>query len=264
MPAKSKPKRAAPVDTILTDMREFHSSVDWAEWWEEFYTAITPGGTPLYKTFRKFASAKASNQAQRNFIEYLIGPPDLFEQVPSLWLKWKPMDWEEKRATGGWYSDKSIQALSTVIKDQRDAINALRASGNQITLRSLVRFESLAQQLDKEFRGRFFVEGLSYADNLSRANSYLHLHRQIQILQQSAQDMFAKAHGINYAVDGFQTLLMGMKAAAQETDVTSTRTGKMMSKIIEMTLSKAATHDIPVPEPMETAIVEINRRSKLN
>jgi hypothetical protein len=249
----------------LTDVRAFHRNVDWAEWWEEFYLAMTPEGTPKYKTHRAFARAKAANDLQRKFIVYLTGPEKFEDEIPPSWKHWTPMDWEHRRDTGGWYSDQSIAKLTSKIEAHNTALEALREVGYKFTMRSLIRFEKLAEQLDKEFRGRFFVDGLALSENMARAEKYMRLHAEILRLQERAQDLFARAHGINYSIDGFQTLLMGMKLTAQDNDPTQNRVGKVVNKIIEMTLSKSTTHDVPLPEAMEKAIVSIDsKKSKVN
>lgn len=252
-------------DRTKTDMRAYHRVIDWAEWWEEFYLAVKENGTPKYKSYRSFAKAKATNDLQRDFIEYIIGPPGIFESVPPSWETYKPMDWDEKRESGGWYSDKSLQKLTSEVQKHATALEALAEIGHKFTLRSLMRFERLAQQLDAEFKGRFFVDGLSYGENLQRADKYLQLHKEILRLQSDAQDMYARAHGVNYSIDGFQTLLMGMRMTSGD-NPEQNRVGKVVNKIIEMTLTKSTTHDVPLPESMTNAIVAIDqpKKSKVN
>lgn len=270
MKRKAKPKPIIlPRDKTLADMAAFHRTIDWAAWWEEFYLALGPSGLPKYRTVEQFASAHSRTEKQRQFIVWYIGP----KQVPDPdagkypFIKTEPMDWKEKRATGGWYNDRYLKTITQTIRTRMTALDALREAGNSFTLNSVARMEQLAQRLDEAFQGQFFLPELSHGDNLGRARAYIDLHGQLLGLLRQAQEMYAKAHGVNYDdMSGFANLIAASAMAAQQQgDPTQSRVSSAVEKLVNMTLLKSARFNLPLPEAAEqvletTAVAEIQKK----
>jgi len=252
--AKQQPK-----NRTLDDMQRFYRTLDLAGLWEEFYASIGSSGRPLYNTVRQFAKAKAVNEKQLEFLLWLFGPEGADPQADLLYPFAKPLDFEKKRASGGWFTDEALKAHSREIAREISALDALRMAGNGITINSLVRMENLARRLDEDFGGRFFVEGLSMKQNLERASEYVSLHARLLNMIAQAQDIYAKSHGINFAdMSGFERLLAAQAMTlAASSNARESRAFQAIHDITEMTLEKAAKHGFELPSEITNKIVTI-------
>lgn len=256
MAARAKKKKDGALLTHTdVNMRRFFMSVDWLEWWEEFYLALKPNGTRKWLGVRSFAKAHSENEEQQRFIEYYIGPNPPVVDFDKKWQFVEPQDWYSKRETGGWCSPDTLKTISQSVAQNVYALAALRDVGQKVTTKLLVRYAGLADQLDREMGGAFFAPDLSFEDNQKRAKLYLMLHREILALQDRAQDMFAKNQGINFATDGITQLMLGARAMDESADPQKQRVRKVLDNIIDMTLMKSASHDNPLPEDVNQKIV---------
>lgn len=256
--SKAKPAPELP-DRSKTDMKRFYRSVDWLAWWEDFYLGLTSAGTPKYRGVREFAKSKAENDVQKDFIEYYIGPTVPIEEVPKDWKFVEPQDWLQKRKTGGWYAPKTLQAISQQITKANQSLEAMQEIGHKFTVKMLARYASLMDQLDAEMGGHFFSPDLNMQDNRRRAGMYVRLHREILTLMEKAQDLYAKNHGVNYMMDGISQLMLGAKMndALAGGDPQQNRIKGVVNKIIDMTLTKSTTHDVPLPDEMTEQITAL-------
>ena len=172
-----KKKKRLPQNTDACCQAFFHG-VNWADWYEEFHTSIRANGRYRYKGICSFAKVKAANPFQRKFMIWYLGPKTE-ETSPFPWCKAGPQDWFARRKTGGWFTEASVRELGKEVSRRMTALDALRAAGNGITLNSLVRAEQLAQEVDRSFKGRMFLDNLSMSQNLARAEAYVSLHAKI-------------------------------------------------------------------------------------
>jgi hypothetical protein len=255
---KQVKKTAQPKNRALGDMQRFYQSLDFAALWNDFYVTIDTGGRPKYKSAQQFAKSLAQNEGQLEFLIWLLGPkqgadPRLSAMFPFA----SPLDFDVKRETGGWFTADNLKAHSKVIREQINALEALKSAGNGITIHSLARMENLAERLDLDFGGRFFVDGLSLKDNIERARLYVSLHERLLHMIGFAQDIYAKSHGINFAdMSGFERLLQAQALAmASSSNVRESRADKVMGKLIEMALDKSAKHGIQLPAEVEKVVV---------
>jgi hypothetical protein len=251
----------------VTDMRRFHATLDFSELWQDFYLSLRPSGTPRYKSIRGFVNSKAGwGEKQKDFMYWLLGPEEPVDTAMSQQYKWcSPQDWEEKRSTGGWYSEQSLRDYGKSVRDKIDALESLRAAGNNVTINSLVRVEYMMQQLDKEFGGRFLVETLSAKANAERASLYVRLQKQLLGMLDQAQDIYAKSHGINFHdMSGFESLLTA-QMLTRRVEAKEDNGRKVMEKLIDMTLEKSLKYDTPMPEGVkETALAVLAKARKVN
>lgn len=238
-------------------MRRFYRSLDLSALFETFADSMTSTGHYRYPTAYQLAISKGVNQEQKDFLIYLLGPdpgdPDLALRFAGI----QPLDFDKKRKTGKWFTSENVRAHSEAIRREINALDALREAGNRITVNSLVRMENLARQLDADFGGRFFVDGLSHEENMRRAKTYIDLHTRLLHLIGEAQDIYAKSHGINFAdMSGFERLLaaQALTLAAQHGGHES-KAGQVLDKIVQMTLEKHAEHKIPLPATIENVVV---------
>ena len=268
---KAKPKKSTTIkDLTLKDMRRFHMSVDWADWWEHFYLDVGPSGAHKWKNTRSFAKGHAVNDKQYQFILYATGSPKEGEGAPEEFKFVEPMSWLEKRRTGGWYAPKSFELISKQISTKMDALEALRESGATVTINSLVRMERMAEQVDREFGGTFLDEALSFPQNRERARLYVELHERILRMHAISQDLYAKSHGINLQNDSLAQIVTGATMAFQAgltaRGIGTSQRGraeKIIGKVIDMTFEKATTHAIALPEEMTKKVAEVAESIKV-
>ena len=68
-----------------------------------------------------------------------------------------------------------------------------------------------------------------------------------------------ESHGINFEdSNGFANLLAASAAAAARNGQQKSRAEVAMAKLIEMTLEKASTHNLPLPDDLAAKIVDIH------
>lgn len=264
---KKKTVPAVPKNRTLDDMQRFYRTLDLAELWQDFFVSIDSSGRPKYKSARHFARHLAENDKQREFLTWLFGPAkDSDPQMDLLYPFAKPLDFDYKRETGGWYTEENLRTHSKAIREELNALEALRAAGNGITLNSLSRMENMARQLDKDFGGRFMVDGLSMKENMVRARFYVMLQERLLKMIGYAQDIYAKSHGINFQdMSGFERLLAAnaITTAAVNT-ASNSRVSKVLNTIVEMALEKAVTHGLPLPKDVTDKVVIEAKKSKTN
>lgn len=253
----TKRKPAAPKNRALEDMQRFYRSLDLAALWEDFYVSIDAGGRPKYKSVRQFAKAHSTNEKQFDFLIWLFGPKDSDSALKAVYPYADPLEFEKRRESGGWFTEENLQEHSKLIRQEINALDALRSAGNGITIHSLARMENLARRLDEDFNGRFFVDGLSMKENVQRARLYVMLQEKLLHMIGYAQDIYAKSHGINFQdMSGFERLLAAQAMAmAASTEVRESRVTKVMGRIVEMALEKGTKHNIPLPAEVEKVVV---------
>lgn len=259
-------------DPTLTDMKAFYDSVNWAEWWEEFYLKLGPSGLPEYRSTWTFCSRKAKNDVQRKFLLWLTGEKgtDQYNAQYAKVVPDGPQDWPARRKSGGWFNDSSLKAITRGIRTRMFALDALREAGNGLTLNSFVRMESLAQKIDEAFNGQPFIETLTFAENVARANVYLSLQEKVLHMIGEAQELYANSHGINLRdAGGFQQLVAGAVLSAQIQQGTQEggagltpekkRAMGLMERLITMSLDKSEKYGLPLPENVKEIVVEASK-----
>jgi len=241
-------------------MRRYYNTLDLAGMWEEYYSAIDQDGRLKWSSLWHFICSKTENAAQRYFLQWLLGPPNpVNEEMQSKYGSFaQPQDWKHKRDTGGWFSEENLRAHSASIRQKIDALEALQAAGNGIIINSLARIERLAQQLDKEFGGQFFVAGAAVTANRDRAMLYVRLHSQLLSMLERAQDLYAKSHGINFHdMTGFESLLAAqLLIKKQQGGMDESRSQKIIGQIVDMTLEKGVKYQVPLPDAMKSKILK--------
>ena len=260
--AKQEPVgKQLPKDRSLDDMRRFHRSLDMSELWEEFYVSMDSSGRPKYNSAKHFARCKAASPKQLEFLTWLFGPKDDDAERDLEYIFTKPLEFDKRRDTGGWFTDEALRAHSKEITREINALDALRAAGNGITINSLSRMETLARRLDEEFRGRFFVDGVSFKENVYRAKAYLGLHDKLLHMIGYAQDIYAKSHGVNFNdMSAWQQLLT---AAAVKGAVSESRADRVFKQLAEMAFEKAAQHRTELPPEVHNVITIEAKRQKI-
>ncbi len=257
-------------DRFLYDMHLYFRATDWSEMWKQWYLAVDGENAPKYRTIRSFAKAQAESKEQKQFLLWYLGPlpepgvPDL-EATKYPFISTGPVDWVEKRNSGGWFTDKSLKAFGMEITRRMNALDALREAG-KITLNSLVRAEQLAQRLDEAFNGTFFIPGMTFDGNARRAELYLSLHDRILTMKGRAQDLYAKSHGVNFDdMSGLQALMQASALAATIREAEGHELNPAQSAIkafVQMTLAKAARYDLPLPEGAGAHIIDVVNQDK--
>lgn len=252
-------------DKMLVNMRFYFSHTDWARMWEEWYLGVDQSGGARYPTLSSFINAKAESKEQAEFLWFYLGPKDKDsekEQVKYSFATEGPVDWVKRRQTGGWFTGDNIRRISSEISRRMNGLEALQEAGNRVTLHSLVRAGQLARQIDEDFKGVFFLPGLSFGANEARARLYLELQEKALQLQAKAQDLYAKSHGINFDdMAGLERLYAATAMAAQqraiEGGVVETRENKVLKSLTEMMLVKHQRYQLPLPPDVEEKIVDV-------
>lgn len=246
-----------PKDRAQGDMQRFYRSLDLAALWTTFYVSIGPSGRPQFTSAKQYARHVATNDKQYEFLAWLFGPGGDSELDKLYDFAGPALNFEDKRKTGGWFTEENLKEHSRDIRNKINALEALRSAGNGITIHSLARMERLAKQLDEDFGGRFLVEGLSLKDNMLRARTYLMMHDKLLNLIGYAQDIYAKSHGINFQdMSGFERLIAAQSLVlASGGDRKHERVSNVLSKIVDMALEKSAKHGLPLPADVESTVV---------
>jgi len=259
-------KKVAPrlKDRTLNDMQRFYRSLDLQMLWQDFCGKIDKGGRPLYKSGRMLARAVGINDKQCDFLTYLFGPELPEKERNTEWDFVTPLDFVKKRQAGAWFTEENLKTHSKAIKESINALESLRSAGNGITLHAFVRAEKLMEQIDTDFSGRFLSEGVSFEENAKRARLYMELHERAVHMLGYAQDLYAKAHGINFAdSSGFEKLLMAQALVANATTAAKeSRTEKVLNSIVQMVLEKGARHGLDLPSSVTSKVITMTQDSK--
>lgn len=269
-PVEISKKKKLPEKGGIT-LSAFHRLVDWASWWETWYTAIKPDGSYQYRRIRDLAREIGQTKDQVVFTEWYLGPPRGEGPDPRYtWCREEPLNWLEKRKTGGWYTPAALKTFGMEIRRRMSALEALREAGNQCTLNSLVRAEQMALELDRSFKGTMFLDSLTFEENIARAESYVALHEKVLKLKATAQDLYAKSHGVNF--DDMSGLVQLMQAAAMngatKGDDANSREKAALSALVEMAYAKSHRYALDLPpgsvEVMADAIDQVDKKRNLN
>jgi hypothetical protein len=272
-PAQRKKTEQAPLDETwkrsMDDMRWFHRITDWEALWNDFYLSIDRAGNPKHATLAAFIQTVAKSPTQRVFLTWYLGPkPRMVETDPQL-LKFgqitEPVDWMRKRDTGGWFCEETVTKFTAEITRKVNALEAMREAGNHFTVRSMARFESLANQLDKDMRGCMMQPGLTLKEQEARAEVYLRLHERLLSLQGTAQELYAKAHGVDFRdLSGLMTLMQAAALNQQQVDDMGSGPSlvpghrktatAILGNVIEMAMVKADKYKYKQPDLIDEAI----------
>lgn len=264
-----KPKAPPPTRGVQT----FYRYANWAELWDKWYLSINERGTYKYRSILAFAKAVVSNREQRLFLEWFLGPKDSTneyqqEQIEAGKKKYYfvgggPQDWFSKRENHGWYTKENIRLLSKSITQRGNALEKMAAAGDEITLQAFLGSSNLLEKLDQTFQGRFFIDELNWDQNLKRAQKYIELRDQLLSQLDRTQKLYALAHGVNYDdMEGFShfvaaTLTLSAGGAEKQTGME-----KLLSSLTQMTLTKAAKHQIKLPGEIENKVIDVVAEQK--
>lgn len=263
-------KIADPKDRILSDMRMYYNHTDWGEMWEDFYLSVTStedGNKYRYRSIHAFAREKAQSAIQYEFLIWYLGknnPDDTDCQAKCVkysYVKGGPVDWADKRNNGGWFTNKSLRAISNDIARRMTALDALRELGNTYSLIFCARAAQLATKIDEAFRGSMFVPGNTFRENETRARSYLKLQQECLDYYMKSQRCYAEAHGVNFEdmagiVQLMQATAIQQAAKQAGTERAVTTAERATTAVVEMIMTKAAEYKIPLPEAAEAKILE--------
>lgn len=245
-------------------VKQFWISADWPDLWEQFYMTLADSGTFKYRSVREFAKVVSNNDEQRAFLEWYLGPKAEKQEDDPGYARFKfvggghPQDWKKKRETHGWYTRDGLKQLARTITSKQNALEKMAEAGDQITLQSFQSSAILLERLDREFQGRFFIDSLNMAQNVARSRVYLGLRKQIIAQLSETQRLYALSHGYNYEdMEGFSHFIAAsINLSVQNTEAKKTGTEKLLSSLVQMTLRKAAAHNLPLPAEMDEKILE--------
>jgi hypothetical protein len=260
----SKPKFTGLPDYSLTDMRLFYRLTNWEEMWRDFNLSLNADGRPKYRTIRQFANDKKESEEQFQFLIWFLGTPEPEDPQNEKYDFAKPLDFYQRRESGGWFSESALKLISKNVIQGTNALHQIQAAGNDSALLQIYRIEKMKQELDRSFQGSFFAEGLSMRQNDERMRMYLEMHRQLDTLAKSAIEQFALTRGINFAdMNGYAELMQGLNISianftgsgqpiSQQTEVES-----YVNKMVRMTMAKAKMYDLPVPKSLEPETIDV-------
>jgi hypothetical protein len=241
----------------LKSMIAFHRSQDWIALWEEFYLTIDTTGRHRYRSVAAFAREKGTNVAQKEFLKWYLGPFDPESELNEKFKWTKPLDWENKRATGGWYTDENLKAATKEVRSKMDALSALKEAGS-VPLRFLYRLDKLSQKLDQAFLGELFVPGKSEADNLARTRCYFGLIDHLLKMSGEAQQLYAKSLGIDFAnLEGFGMLMAASASVQTDNTKATSRLSQAMEEMMAMAMAKEARYGNIMPEELTRKLIDV-------
>jgi len=244
-------------DKTLDDMRAFHNSISWTEWWEDFFLGIDDRGHFKYCHIGAFSTYKARNDAQRRYLQWYLGP-DTDEPNP-LYPWARPQNWIAKRISGGWYSDKSVKAFAQSIQARVLSLEAIRESGDKLILTSWTRIKMLDDQIDASFNGRLMLDNLSDEDNERRTKLYLELKSKVLSLQERYFNLYTKANGINFDDQGLGDILASAVIKAKQIGEVAerSRTSIVVEKLIDNVLDKSHRFGVALPDDVTRTIIDV-------
>jgi hypothetical protein len=203
---------------------KFFKQQQWDVWYEEFVQSANPDGSLKYPTAGTLAQEKGKTFKERKWIRAAIGPKPVLEgkrKNPIIpWLG----DWQQRRIQGSWFGTEKALALSTVIEERRNGLEAARAAA-ELDVEWLERLTGLAHQLDNYYLGQAFLPSLSYQENAKRMKDYLkHLSVIFQMHHTATVD-YLHCHGVHrdhVSILAEMTLVsIVARADAQETGLKS-------------------------------------------
>jgi hypothetical protein len=244
----------------LTDMAVFFRHTNWLELWERWNTEIIPDGTFAHKTVKIFAHKIAKSQQQKEFLNWYLGPKiENDSRNQDYPFVQGPVDWQQKRDNGCWWSDEAMRTMNKAITVHSNALDALRHSGNQVVLHSFTSIKVLFQKLDEAFNGQFFAEGLTFEQNMHRANAYLSLRTKLVGLMERTQAAYARAHGINFDdMNGFAQIVAASALVAEKVSGSKqNRFDQVLAQLHTVALEKSSKMGLPVPDEINDKIIDI-------
>ena len=266
MSRKQQPKLKPPPQT--RGVQTFYRYANWSDLWDQWYLSLAENGLFKYRTILAFAKAITANREQRLFIEWFLGPKDSDNELEKASIETGrkkyyfvgggPQDWKTKRDDHGWANKAAIRQISKAITQKQNALEKMSEAGDQVTLTAFLGSSHLLQQLDREFQGRFFVQEHTWEQNIKRAEKYLSLREKVLNQLDKTQKLYALAHGVNYDdMEGFShfvaaTLTLSAGGAEKQTGME-----KLLSSLTQMTLTKAAKHQIKLPGEIENKIIDV-------
>jgi hypothetical protein len=242
MSKKSKIKKSK-------SLKDYYDSIDFDVWWDEFFTLHSKNGTLLYPTVWSFVKEKAKSGYHRRFLWWILGPrankPDIKE-----FSSFRQKDWDSKRERR---APKETTKITEEINRSFSSLDELRSLG-KINLDQIVRIVGLISQLDLEYGGQLNLPNLSYKLNTHRVSSYLRQREALLDQLHSAQLMFAKTRGVDFAnLDSILAMIgpsvLGKAAQGiEETDPKKQAAIDSMQKVTLMLTKKCSTYDMRLPD----------------
>jgi len=245
-------------------MIAFHRAQDWTALWEDFYLSIDQSGRHRYRTIKQFAGAIGKNEAQKKFLRWYLGPalPDEANIADEKYPKVTPLDWMDKRETGGWYTEKNLVEAGKEVRNKFDALASLKESGG-LPLRFMQRIEKLAQKLDQAFLGELFVPGRTEAENIARTEGYFRLLDRLLKMEGEAFHLYAKSLGIDFQnMEGFASLLAASASVQSANTQATSRLSQAMEQIVSMALTKSAKYGTKLPPEVNQKLIEVSAQSE--
>jgi hypothetical protein len=246
-------------ERILSDMHRYFRSVNWSDMWEDWYLSLNEDGGFKYKSIYQFAKNHGESQAQRSFLLWYLGPPVELKEEQRESRKYTfvdgPLDWLKKRQNGGWFTGDNVKKLSKELKHRFNVLDKMSAVGDTIGIGFLERAQAIASQLDIEFKGSL----LNYP---GRTKLYLQLQEEVLDYYAKAQKLYCESLGVN--LEDMSGLVHLMTAAAQQAatraDVAGiqapSREQAALKSFVEMTMTKAARYQLPMPADAEATIID--------
>lgn len=243
----------------------FFRYTNWRAMWEEWYYGVDAKNNWVYKTIRQFAVHNSKSKTQFRFLVWYLGP-DLGEGTPEEYdfIKTGPVDWLDKRNNGGWFTKDNLKQVRHEITKRSSAIDRLAEVGNLTSLTHVLRAEELAVSIDNYFRGAMCIPGLTMKEQVERMNTYLEFQERLLNYAEKAQNVYAKSQGIDMNnLDGVMQIILApvLQQAAQQTNLVGGdiggRDSRVISKLVDMVVSKADRYNLKLPKPFEDKIIEV-------
>ena len=244
------PTGGARITPRPEQLKTWFCSVDWSEWWSEWYLSVDEKNRFFYKQIKNFIDTKSQSAEQRDFLHWYLGAESSAEEDPRYakyaYIAPAPVGWTKKRSEGGWFHDVSLRAFGSEIVRRTNALDALREAGNKIGLHFMIRAGKMAQLVDEFFHGNPFASGKELNENMKRFQMYMEAQKSVQQYYAKAQELYAKSHGVNFDdMSGLVKILEATTVASANalTDgkaLTPTQTACM--SFVEVLMAKAGRY----------------------
>lgn len=254
-------------DKTLRDMAAFHRSVDWREWWEEFYLERNPNGTYKYRTLREFAANKSKSEEQKRFILWYCGP-DIYDDEDTRskypFVVARQGDWRNKRQQGEWYREEQHRLSESIKAYTGSAFQSVRQAGLELLYPQLVVLASLPAQVWDLLGGQLVPDAITdINDRVKVARNTMGLLGDAHRLQADAFNLFAKTQGMSF--ENFEANIQLIAASINATEAQHTNRVKDIIDAMTMdVLDKSHKFNLPIPDSMKKAAIDVTQKSAAN
>jgi hypothetical protein len=224
---------------------EFYYRQNWDVLREEFFSRLDPRtGAYLYQKLEHFWRVKfKSNEKHQQWAGWVTGPE------PTRVVPWKG-NWALERFARHWLENQHVKKVAEQLEQEIDAAR-LAYSTAPLFLECVGRAKKLMMQVDEEFRGWLFLEGLDEDTKFERAERYVHLVERLQSLLREAVDGLIESAGGKRSLSAIvlQRFIEGHERSAQTPEEQDEQVQGIIRKLLHVAVERNRLFGTELPDP---------------